>query len=52
MTISKRITNEWLNNIDSEKVNIIMFFDPEKAFDTVNHEILLKNFLSMVRRSR
>ena len=34
-------TNEWAYNIDSGKVNAVMFLDLKKAFDTVDHEILL-----------
>ena len=46
-------TDEWLNNIDSQKVNMTMFLDLKKAFDTVDHKILLeKNFLGMVCRVR
>ena len=35
-------TDEWLNNIDSQKVNMTMFLDLKKAFDTVDHNILLE----------
>ena len=31
----------WAYNIDSGKVNAVMFLDLKKAFDTVNREILL-----------
>ena len=34
-------TNEWAYNIDSGNVNAVMFLDLKKAFDTVDHEILL-----------
>ena len=34
-------TNEWAYNIDSGKVNAVMFLDLKKAFDIVDHEILL-----------
>ena len=34
-------TNEWAYNIDSGKVNAVMFLDLKEAFDTVDHEILL-----------
>ena len=35
-------TDEWLNNIDSQKVNMTMFLDLKKAFNTVDHKILLE----------
>ena len=35
-------TNRWLLNIDQGNYNIAVFVDLKKAFDTVNHEILLK----------
>ena len=35
-------TDEWLSNIDSQKVNMTMFLDLKKAFDTVDHKILLE----------
>lgn len=34
-------TNEWAYNIDNGNVNAVMFLDLKKAFDTVDHEILL-----------
>ena len=34
-------TNEWAYNIDLGNVNAVMFLDLKKAFDTVDHEILL-----------
>ena len=41
-------TDEWLNNIGSQKVNMTLFLDVKKAFDTVGHKILLEQlFLSM-----
>ena len=35
-------TNEWLYNMDSGLINGVLFLDLKKAFDTVDHEILLK----------
>ena len=34
-------TNKWAYNIDHGNVNAVMFLDLKKAFDTVDHEILL-----------
>ena len=35
-----KATNEWAYD-DSEKVNVVMFLDLKKVFDTVDHETLL-----------
>ena len=35
-------TNDWYLNIDKGKYTGLIFIDLKKAFDTVNHDILLK----------
>ena len=37
-------TNEWYINMDRGLYNIVVLLDSKKAFDTVNHEILLCKF--------
>ena len=36
-----KCTDDWLSNIDSKKVNLTLFLDLKKAFDTVDHKIIL-----------
>ena len=35
------ITDNWYCNIDDGLTNVILFIDLKKAFDTIDHEILL-----------
>ena len=34
--------NKWLMNVDNGKLNSVVFLDIKKAFDTVDHKILLQ----------
>jgi len=34
-------TDNWALNIDKDNVNVVVFLDLKKAFDTVDHTILI-----------
>ena len=37
-------TNQWYSNMDKGLINIVAFLDLKKAFDTIDHDILIKIF--------
>ena len=41
LTSLLNITDSWFSNIDKRRINISVFLDLKKAFDTVDHRILL-----------
>ena len=51
LTALLEATNKWYLNIDDGQINSVLFLDLKKAFDTVDHSILLKtcNFMVSTR---
>ena len=41
LTLLLNITDSWFSNIDKRRMNISVFLDLKKAFDTVDHGIIL-----------
>ena len=35
------VTNEWLLNIDNGLINAVLLLDVKKAYDTIDHDILI-----------
>ena len=46
MTSLLESTNSWCVNIDKGLLNGVIFIDLKKAFDTIDHEILLRKLKS------
>ena len=43
-TLLLQATNEWLRNLNVALINDVLFVDLKKAFDTINHTMLLPNW--------
>ena len=39
-------TDYWLQNVDNRNINMTLFLDLKKAFDTVNHQILIEKLFA------
>ena len=41
------VSDPWYSNVDNKKLNFALFLDLKKAFDTVDHEIIISKLIIM-----
>ena len=50
LTCLLKMSDDWYNELDIDKLVELVFTDPKRAFDTVNHDILCKKLYGVHQR--